>query len=325
MITFADALEQLDDGERPSMLLGNGFSRAWKDAIFSYENLLSAAKFENRDDELRGIFEKLGTYDFEAVMRALESTRIVLESYGGNEALIKIVGDDQEVLKKTLISVISNTHPSRPSEVLDSEYRAARLFCSNFFRIFTLNYDLLFYWIRNINPAPEVNYLTDDGFRAGGFWLGHGTDQQVYFLHGALHLYEEDGAVKKHSFKKNEVAIVDLVRDNLNNGIFPIFVSEPSAEKKKIRIEHNPYLNFCYSALRDEKGAFFIHGHSFDSNDRHIFDQLRGSGVEKYFVGIFGDENSAANTMVRANARAFLEKVGSIVTFYDAATAPIWK
>ncbi len=324
MISFLEAIQGPVARGKPSILFGNGFSRAWNNKIFSYENLLGAADFGGRGSDLKRIFDRLGTFDFEAVMRSLESAQLVLEVYGDGDALIKKIVDDQEALKKALIDVISKTHPDRPSAVQDDEYRFARMFCSQFFNVFTLNYDLLLHWVRNKSDLnPRVDYDTDDGFR-GVDWLGFGTNQQIYFLHGALHLFDA-GRVKKHASKKSGVAIIDSVRENLDKGKFPIFVSEPSADKKKKRIEHNPYLNFCYSALRDQKGDFFVHGHSFDSNDKHVFDQLKKSDVKNYFVGIFGDEGSEGNQQIKGNARAWLEKPGTSVTFYDAATAAIWK
>lgn len=302
MITFAEAMESVEDGDKPSILLGNGFSRAWRNDLF----------------------ERCGTFDFEAVMRSLVAAKTVLEAYGGNEALIEMIERDQQVLKDALISAISTTHPDRPTDVTSAQFTAARLFLSQFDRIFTVNYDLLFYWARNMDDLPPEHYSTDDGFRAGCKWRGHGTNQEVHFLHGGLHIFDSGAAIKKHAFSETGTGIVDLVRANLERGKFPLFVSEPDSKKKKIRIEHNPYLNYCFRALRNVSGTFFIHGHSIDENEKHIFDQLKRSGVEKFFVSIFGDENSEANTRVKANARAYLETAIPSVEFYDAESAPIW-
>lgn len=324
MITFAEAMESVEDGDKPSILLGNGFSRAWRNGIFDYANLLDAADFEDREAELSDLFERCGTFDFEAVMRSLVAAKTVLEAYGGNEALIEMIERDQQVLKDALISAISTTHPDRPTDVTSAQFTAARLFLSQFDRIFTVNYDLLFYWARNMDDLPPEHYSTDDRFRAGCKWRGHGTNQEVHFLHGGLHIFDNGAAIKKHAFSETGTGIVDLVRANLERGKFPLFVSEPDSKKKKIRIEHNPYLNYCFRALRNVSGTFFIHGHSIDENEKHIFDQLKRSGVEKFFVSIFGDENSEANTRVRANARAYLETAIPSVEFYDAESAPIW-
>lgn len=324
VISFEEAMNSVEDGDKPSILMGNGFSRAWRNDIFNYANLLEAASFKDREIEIKDLFHRSKTYDFEAVMRTLGSAKIVLEAYGGEQDLIQRIERDQQLLKDALISAISNTHPDRPSNVTRDQFTAARRFLSRFDQLFTVNYDLLFYWARNVVDLPPDNYSTDDGFRSGCQWRGHGTGQEVHFLHGGLHIYDSGGAIEKHAFSETGVGIVDLVRSNLEHGRFPLFVSEPTAMKKKARIERNPYLNFCFRALRKVSGTLFIHGHSMDENDKHIFDQLKKSGVDQFFVSIFGDEHSEENTRVKANARVFLESSSSKIHFYDAPSAPIW-
>ena len=257
-------------------------------------------------------------------MRSLVAAKTVLEAYGDNDILIKKVERDQQLLKDALISAIAKTHPDRPSAVTSAQFIAARAFLSQFNQIFTVNYDLLFYWARNMSDLPPDNYSTDDGFRVGCKWRGHGTDQEAHFLHGGLHIFDGGTAIEKHAFSEKGTSIVDLVRANLEHGKFPLFVSEPNSTKKQQRIEHNPYLNYCFRALNNVSGIFFIQGHSMDENDKHIFDQLKKSNVEKFFVSIFGNENSEENTRLKANARAYLESDRADVEFFDAESAPIW-
>lgn len=324
MISFGEAMATVGEGDKPSILLGNGFSRAWRNDIFDYANLLDAANFNDRETEIRKLFNLCGTYDFEVVMRSLLAAKVVLEAYGGNEVLIKIIERDQQLLKDALIAAISATHPDRPTAVSTEQFTAVRRFLSRFDQIFTVNYDLLFYWARNINNLPPENYSTDDGFRKGCKWHGHGTSQEVHFLHGGLHIFDNGTAIEKHSPAKVGTGIIDLVRANLDKGKFPLFISEPTSAKKKQRIEHNPYLDFCFRSLGRARGTFFIQGHSMDENDKHIFNKLKQSGVDKFFVSIFGDENSEDNMRVKANARAYLESSTSDVDFFDAQSAPIW-
>ncbi|MEA5551320.1 DUF4917 family protein [Anabaena cylindrica UHCC 0172] len=314
----------VEDGDKPSILLGNGFSLAWRNDLFNYANLLEVADFTDRNDEIKALFKLSETYDFEAVMRSLVAAKTVLKAYGGNEALVEIIEKDQQLLKDALITAISTTHPSRPADVTNDQFISVRRFLSRYDQIFTVNYDLLFYWARNMNDLPPENYLTDDGFRTGYKWQGHGTNQEAHFLHGGLHIFDSGTAIEKHTNTQRGTGIIDLVKANLEKGKFPLFVSEPNSIKKKQKIEHNPYLNFCFRALETVTGTFFIQGHSMDENDKHIFDQLRRSKVQKFFVSIFGDEYSEKNMKVKANARAYLESPSSNVEFFDAQSAPIW-
>ncbi|CAH6870852.1 conserved hypothetical protein [Vibrio chagasii] len=319
--TFEEKLDSLEVEETPSVLLANGFSQAWNHNIFNYENLLQRANFGARDRNIKDIFNKFETFDFEQVMRALEAAETVCESYGVNRAKIDEIRADQEQLKNSLIQVISQTHPLRSSSVTVAQYEAAKPFIIQFENIFTLNYDLLLYWIVNKSDIDPEGYFTDDGFRRTT-WENM-DDQNVFFLHGGLHIYDTETRIKKQAFRgQADESIVDQVRDNLNQGKFPLFVSEPTHQKKRSRIEHNPYLNSCFKALKKLSGPLFIHGHSMAENDKHIFDQINESDVDKVFISIFGDENSDANKETMANARRFID---ADIEFYDASTAPIWQ
>ncbi|MBM7073490.1 DUF4917 family protein [Shewanella sp. 202IG2-18] len=187
---------------------------------------------------------------------------------------------------------------------------------------FPLNYDLLLYWALNKTEIIPIGY----GNKGDGFTYTEWTnraDQNVYFLHGGLHLYDTGSKIEKHRFNADhDVSIIDKVRDNLDLGNFPLFVSEPSSQKKLEKIKHNPYLNDCYKSLGKLGGELFIHGHSIDENDKHIFDQINNSDISKVYVSIFGDESSDANKVSKANATRFIDVP---VVFYDASTAPIWR
>lgn len=282
--------------------------------------MLDKADFGDRDAEVRKIFRKFNTYDFEQVMRALEAAETVCEIYGVAAEKIDEINKDQEQLKNSLIDSISKTHPERSSYVLVVQYEKAKPFILAFKNIFTLNYDLLLYWITNKTEIAPEGYHTGDGFRCDT-WENR-SDQNIFFVHGGLHLYDTGTKIKKHTFNDNhDVSIIDKVRENLDDGNFPLFVSEPTSSKKLERIKHNSYLNDCYKKISKLKGTLFIHGHSMADNDKHIFDQINKSEVEKVFISIFGDENSEVNRKTMANARRFIR---IDVEFYDASTTPIW-
>lgn len=322
--TYQEALARIEPAGTTSLLMGNGFSRALYNQIFDYANLFDKADFGDRAAVLRDLFTRLGTFDFEAVMRLLESAESVLESYGREDTLLARVRADQEVLKNALIAAISQTHPARPHDIDRDKFTSTREFLAGFGEIFTVNYDLLFYWARNQDNLPPPNYRTDDGFRQERVWHEYGTNQKIHFLHGGLHIYEDDSTVKKLAHAHADVAIIDQVQGNLNLGKFPLFVSEPSADKKRKRIERNPYLNYCFRALRNTEGTMVVLGHSMDPNDQHIFEQIRASRVANALVSIHGDENNRTNTTTRANAIAFLQTPTRRVEFFDASTVPVW-
>ncbi|TOB85777.1 DUF4917 family protein [Vibrio parahaemolyticus] len=323
--TFDDTLAQLDEWEYPSILLANGFSRAWNNRIFNYENLFEEAHFGERDQELREIFERFNTFDFEQVMHSLQSAELVCETYRVDRAIINQIRDDQEQLKDSLIEVIANTHPHRPNEIEDEMFESTRQFLTQFSNVFSLNYDMLLYWaVNKTNLAPNKPDRwcgKKDGFFRDEW---EQRQQNLHFLHGGLHLYNDGSSVCKRVYDPEDWdAIVDQVRRWLDTGNFPLFVSEPTCEKKLEKIKHNPYLNACYQALGKLENTLYIHGHSIAENDRHIFEQINRSRVNRVFISIHGDEDSRANRDSMANADRFLDRSIDI-GFYDAATVPIW-
>ena len=54
--------------------------------------------------------------------------------------------DDAQLIKDRLLKAIADTHPSRPNEISEDEYRQVRAFLAQFTSIYTVNYDLLMYW-----------------------------------------------------------------------------------------------------------------------------------------------------------------------------------
>ena len=59
MISFDEAMATVEDGDKPSILLGNGFSRAWRNEVFNYANLLDVATFTDREAEIKKLLRSV--------------------------------------------------------------------------------------------------------------------------------------------------------------------------------------------------------------------------------------------------------------------------
>ncbi|HDS6402388.1 TPA: DUF4917 family protein [Morganella morganii subsp. morganii] len=318
LLTFDEALAEA--GDDVSVLLGNGFSQAYDRTIFNYRSLLDNASFGIRDKNIKNIFKEFDTYDFEKVMSSLEHTEKVSRIYNADQLFIECIIDDQVHLKNSLIRAITDTHPNRSSDVPDVSYEYAKDFALNFKNIFTLNYDLLIYWV--INKLSSSRRF-DDGFRYDDGWTSP-EYQNIFFVHGALHLYEDTaGDTMKHIFREiYDSSIIDAVSGNLESNKFPLFVSEPSSVKKLNKIKKSPYLTNCYNSLANLAGSLFIYGHSMDENDAHIFIQLAKSDINKIYISIFGDANSESNLDLMYRTAKYFR--GKDIFFYSAQSTPIW-
>jgi hypothetical protein len=103
VLTFKEAMNSMKEGEKPSVLLGNGFSQAFDKNIFNYSNLLEAADFGTRKTVLKPLFKGMGTYDFEVVMKQLVAAQSVLEVYGVDDGALDQIKRDKKLLKEALI------------------------------------------------------------------------------------------------------------------------------------------------------------------------------------------------------------------------------
>ena len=305
-----------DSESNKHLLLGNGFSIAWKPNIFKYESLYEQADFQNLSLDIKKVFESLKTKDFEHVMRDLIASVQILKVYSpGNKSLIKQIKSDAEKLKNILVKTIADNHPESPSSIKESEYYCCTRFLSNFKNVYTLNYDLLLYWtIMHYNSKEQVIY--DDGFRTPEYgkqeyvtWEVENTNKQnIHYLHGALHLFDAGAELQKYTWVNTGITLLQQIKAALDKDFFPVFVVEGESKEKKERINHSNYLSRSYRSFSSIGGAVYIEGHSLAQNDNHIIELIPKSKVRNLFVGIFGDHNTRENKLIIRAANALVSK-----------------
>jgi len=340
--SFEQAIESIDGAKNKHLLLGNGFSISLKPDIFSYGSLFENADFSTAP-HIPALFQALGTNDFEIVINYLQNAAKVVEVYRPN--LIRLAESlrrDAEAIKDALVAAVARRHPDRPYDIAPGQYAACRAFLNRFDHIFTLNYDVLLYWALMQTEVDSLRLRPDDGFRhpEDDPDLPYVSWQQsqtatVSYLHGALHLFDRGDEITKYTWSKTEKAIVDQIREALDEDRFPLFVSEGSSKSKKQRILHNAYL---HKALRSFEAcckpagnAVIIFGHSLANNDDHVLRCIAAGAVPDLLVGLYGDPTSPLNREAVRNAEKIIDRRLRLrpraplsITFYDAATARLW-
>jgi hypothetical protein len=337
VITFAEAIEKTAHEKHRHVLLGNGFSRAWKDDIFSYSALLDQATAKGLTPAARGVFDKLKTTDFETVMRALRDAATIVEHYtNGASPLTQRLEADAASLREILVQAIAGSHPARLTEITQAEFAHARTFLANFERTYTVNYDLLLYWTlmqAEIEPVlhPDDGFRTpDDGPCEYVTWgVENSNTQNTFYLHGALHLFDAGHELKKYTWTNTGIALMDQVRAALTAGLFPIFVSEGTSEQKLARIKHSDFLSRGYRSFANIGGCLFIHGHSMSPQDEHITSLIETNKVHTLAVGL-RTPLSAGSLRIRDRCEGLVTARTSTrhplnVLYYDAATAAVWR
>lgn len=298
IITFQSALEQAieDKNYKPRLLLGNGFSIAFDKKIFGYEGLLESAREKNLfqgNDRLSKYFNISGTSNFEKIMKNL----MELKSFFSNYSME--IQNDITQLKEIIIKTLSLSHPNSPYCISQIQSKNCAQFLRNFNSIYTLNYDLLLYWV----IMKENLYMEfKDGFQYPINKIEEGTGNYVYwyprnkyftnlyYLHGGLHLYGAANEIKKYCFS-NGRNLKEQIMHSINQKIFPIFVSAESYSKKLEIINRSDYLSSALNNFKHCKDVLFIYGFNFSANDKHILRAIAYSKVKKIFISIYRLKN----------------------------------
>jgi hypothetical protein len=258
-------------------------------------------------------------------------------------------------LKERLIETVAANHPAHPGEIPEKKYKACAKFLAHFLdddsTIYTLNYDLLLYWTlmyameqKLINTQPLDGFGRDTNFQDGETyvseyvtWQGDtkAHQQNVHYLHGALHIYDRGPDVEKFTWLDKQIRLVDQARSALAEGRFPLFVAEGESKKKMSRISHCGYLYHSFKSFsstmrvkgRNSDNCLFTYGVSFSENDEHILNKIPKGKVAQLFVSIYGDPSSTSNQAIIISAEKMKRKrpEGELkISYYDAASAEVW-
>lgn len=357
VISFQDALKQSEVYNKRHLLLGNGFSIACIRKVFCYESLFSQADLD-KFPELRESFELLETKDFEVVSYALEKAALILPAYDKTlQNISKKMRKDSQKIKEILIETIAKNHPENPTRITDEQFRACRKFLAHFLdtningAVYTVSYDLLLYWTLMHKEEEEPFKIEPcDGFGKDTFlfdgdveiseyvtWQGESraNDQNIHYLHGALHLYKLGKDIEKYTWSNTGETLINQALMALRKNKFPIFVSEGESEKKLEKIRQNIYLFHSYKSLHTRMGCkgtrqlndcLFTFGFSFSDNDEHIFKKIAEGRILHLFVGIRGSitDNSILIENTQKLKRFRHPKSPLEISYYDADSANVW-
>lgn len=351
ILSFQDTLN-MTQGEKRHLLLGNGFSIALFPEIFVYQSLLDSADF-SKLQESRRVFDLLKTTDFEEVIHALKTSATIIQPFKNDRELIATIESQADEMKLLLINAIANNHPKNPSEITDNQFNSSRKFLAHFIskelpgrqvgNIYTVSYDLLLYWTIMHNNEAERNadkliLAADDGFRASEedpgadyvTWTGLSDNQNIRFMHGGLHLFDDGYDLKKFCWERSGgVPLITQIQSALDNNQYPLFVSEGTsiAKLKKIRHSHIS-LQSALKSFSKIGGNLFIYGHSLANNDDHIINLIPKSKVERVFIGIYGSPDDDRNRLLIKKAAGLpskrKSKTGLSIHFYSSQSAQVW-
>jgi hypothetical protein len=214
-------------------------------------------------------------------------TITVKRRHGGLEAREKLFGHQIKTKKQFKLTpnsfIISRVQCWHQAYALVPETIPSNMIASTNYDQFTVN--------------PEVD-------RRFFWWLSHSPRVTETVRDGALHLYLEEGELRKHSWSRTGRRLTDSIREGLDQGQFPLFVAEGSPDKKLQQIQRSGYLWYCLEKLRSIQSPLVIFGHSLGSSDGHILDAI-ASNIElsELYIGLHGDPESVSNQSIKAAAQ----------------------
>lgn len=325
-------VESIFDKENINLLIGNGFSIAYDEEIFSY-SALSTFIERYGSSELSKVFKILKKENFEQIMKELGSSKKILNEIDSNNSAIKIISDLSDELKKLLIQAIEKYHPQDVFSISEEEIKVCANFLSDFLgkgKIFATNYDLLLYWVlvKMIEfTIPNHKYIVD-GFGSeeglGLLWGKNNSSQNIFYLHGALHLFDTIFGVIKEEYS-NSKSLISKIRDKIKKENYPLFVTASNSEEKLNFIKHNPYLSYCYNQLSNITGYLITFGFNFGEYDEHIIDAInhaskdtRSPRLSSIYISTYSDED-------KKHIEEIQDKFKCKLCVFDAKEVDVWK
>lgn len=322
---FDDGLVAFDDIKQAwsGIIVGNGASRAIADT-FAYASLYEQACSTKITNPLaaheQGIFEALGTRNFEQVLSALGTTRLVSNAFGHP---IPTLEESYERIRIALVEAVHDIHIPHaqiPEEIL-LKIRAALL---SYDYVYSTNYDLLIYWAVMQGPAEFRDYF----FSGSIFDIGNTEVWQkstkLLFLHGGLHLYRTRAG---QTYKRTSGQWGNLLDDfgtpiPEQDGAVPLFITEGNSIDKLRSIYTSDYLSFAYTQFSRHSGPLVIFGHTLDEQfDHHLVNAIRGSKNRVLGIGIH--PNTAGHSVSQLKALWFAKFHNFELNFFDSSTHPL--
>lgn len=342
MMSFDEVVTYLHKKSRPfSLLMGNGFSMAYDNEIFSYNALYNF--LTSRDDFLiNKLFDVIKTKNFELVMQQLDTTLALLQAFGSDDNLQRDIVLASKKLKDGLLNSIQQLHPEHVYKIPEKKIIACAEFLNLFVKsgghIFSTNYDMLLYWTlmrkhvenaidgfgRDVDNLDEV--LRGEAPKYSDLIWGPNIDKQnIHYLHGALHIFDSGVDIEKEQYDQNGF-LLEKIKQRLERGSYPIFVTAGNGDEKLSHIRHNRYLSHCFDKLSSLDGSLITFGFNFGDYDEHIIDAVnKATHVQNkinpklwsIYIGVYSEGDAEHILSIQS-------KFHAKVKIFDAKTVNVW-
>lgn len=339
---YHDCLRELQKKRRNlNLLMGNGFSMAYDDKIFSY-NALQEFIQQLSDPILVGLFKVVKSKNLEVIMRQLSVLTQLLDILSGDEKLKASIKAADTKLRQGLIDAVKALHPEHvftvPGEQIGACYKFLEPYLTQTGGVFSTNYDILLYWVlmrsgcKNaidgfgyIRENPEETNPDKFEFSNKLIWGPNVDQQNVHYLHGALHLFDNGIDVEKEAYDGSGY-LLDHVKARMDKDEYPVFVTAGDGNDKLSQIVHNKYLEYCYNRLCEITGSLVVFGFGFGAYDEHIIEAINKAALygrqaqdklRSVYIGVYSAKGADYIRSIEGDFRCK-------VHMFDANSAKIW-
>ncbi|MCE0536034.1 DUF4917 family protein [Kineosporia rhizophila] len=306
----------------PTLLLGNGLSmNLWEG--FGYRSLKEKARLS---EPAEAIFTQLGTANFEQCLECLHHASITLLALSDSTDR---VDETYAEVRDALFDTVREVHipwgaiPGDTSELIAQvmDYHSA---------VFTTSYDLCLYWshMQNFDSVDIVDFFWTSG---GQFnpedtvvRSQHPPLSRVYYLHGGLHLWQDDATGLNGKRTTATGRLLDVPTEYSPDGPRrPLFVSEGTTDAKLRTIKQSNYLSFCLKSLRGDEAPTVVFGHALAAQDQHIVEALKTGDPRDIAVAIWRGPDSTSDEIISEKLRIRQLLPGHRLQFFDSGTHPL--
>jgi len=315
-----------DEYDWHGLLIGNGAScNIWDGFRYPslYQKALEGIKQPLSQAE-QDIFTSMGTTDFEKVLEALWTAKIVCQALG-QDSQVQTIEKHYQAIQHSLIEAVHSVHIpwlSLSDEVLSGIHSAILPYHS----VYSTNYDLLMYWATMYNTSPshkDYFWSENRAFDITNTQISGGT-KRILYMHGALHLVSlpfGGGTRKLIADRRNLLSQFGIT---LGPGEIPLFVSEGTAEDKLSAIRNSDYLSFAYEQFINHQGNLVIFGHSLRESDAHLIKAIQKWKNCTIAISM-RQKRSEPNTIIENKARLKKMLPDANLEFFNARTHPLGK
>ena len=156
-------------------------------------------------------------------------------------------------------------------------------------------------------------------------WGKYRDEQAIFYLHGALHLFDTGVEIVKELYD-SEHLLLDKIKARIAEKDYPIFVAAGNGHEKMTHITHNKYLQHGFDTFSTIEGSLIIFGFGFGDPDSHIIEAINKAAKHGQKT-----DDRLWSVYIGVNSQSGLDRMEQIkdrfqckVKYYDARTTGVW-